>query len=206
MNQGLNELITYECLSHNWLWVEEFQDVRLSMLSCYSPGRLDSVDSTRSTAWKTEGGAETKRKMKGFTLNCNTSRLKEQLILDAYCPTLLRVKLFASFWKGNICTIINNNVNNFYRHSHYTWVKSLINICDTMSISSNNFGHLQDSHNTEMAAGKPFNKERLGCNCQWSCMEKPYLNMWNTGIKYYILYSICAFKKYLHMSLKDRLD
>lgn len=77
--QGLNELITYECLGHNWLWAEEFQDVRVSMLSCYSPGTLDTLDSKRSTAWKKVGGAKTKRRLKDFSSNCNTAALKEQL-------------------------------------------------------------------------------------------------------------------------------
>lgn len=65
--------------------------MRLSVLSCYSLGMLDSVDSKGSTAWKTVGGAKTKRRQSGFTLSCNTSSLKEQLTPDPYCPNLLKV-------------------------------------------------------------------------------------------------------------------
>lgn len=55
--------------------------MRLSALSCYSPDALDTLDWDRSTAWKTVGGAETKRTLKDFTLNCNT---------DTRCPLSLR--------------------------------------------------------------------------------------------------------------------
>lgn len=55
----------------------------LSVLSRYSPGTLDTLDFESSTAWKTVGGGETKRRWKDFIVNCNTSKLKEQLTPDA---------------------------------------------------------------------------------------------------------------------------
>lgn len=58
--------------------------MRLSALSCYSPDALDVLDWDRSTAWKTVGGAETKGRLKDFTLNCNTAT--QRGTVDARCP------------------------------------------------------------------------------------------------------------------------
>lgn len=68
--------------------------MRLSVLSCYSPDTLDALDSERSTAWKTVGGAETKRRLKDFTLNCNTATLREQLTPDVHYLDLSNSLIF----------------------------------------------------------------------------------------------------------------
>lgn len=71
--------------------------MRLSALSCYSPDTLDTLDSERSTAWKTVGGAETKRRLKDFTLNCNTATLREQLTPDVHYLDLSKAQIFYRF-------------------------------------------------------------------------------------------------------------
>lgn len=63
--------------------------MRLSALSCYSPDALDTLDSDRSTAWKTVGGAETKRRVKDVTLNCNAASLRQRLTPDVHYPDLM---------------------------------------------------------------------------------------------------------------------
>lgn len=63
--------------------------MRLSALSCYSPDALDTLDSDRSTAWKTVGGAETKRRLKDFTLNRNTATLRQRLTPDVHLSDLM---------------------------------------------------------------------------------------------------------------------
>lgn len=68
--------------------------MRLSALSCYSPDTLDTLDSERSTAWKTVGGAETKRRLKDFPLNCNTATLREQLTPDVHYLDLSKALIF----------------------------------------------------------------------------------------------------------------
>lgn len=65
--------------------------MRLSALSCYSPDALDTLDSDRSTAWKTVGGAETKRRLKDFTLNCNAATLRQRLTPDVHYPDLVEM-------------------------------------------------------------------------------------------------------------------
>lgn len=67
--------------------------MRLSALSCYSPDALDTLDSDRSTAWKTVGGAETKTRLKDFTLNCNTATLRRRLTPDVHDPDLMETNI-----------------------------------------------------------------------------------------------------------------
>lgn len=60
--------------------------MRLSAPSCYSPDALDTLDWDTSTAWKTVGGAETKRRLKDFSLNCNTAALRPRLTPHVHDP------------------------------------------------------------------------------------------------------------------------
>lgn len=84
--------------------------MRLSALSCYSPDALDTLDWDRSTAWKTVGGAETKRTLKDFTLNCNTATRRERLTPDVhYLLDLLEahVLILSEKLLLNLCLIKN---------------------------------------------------------------------------------------------------
>lgn len=97
-NSGLNELITYECLGHNWLWAEEFQDVRVSMLSCYFPWYTWHIGFWKINSMEESGRGKKKEETEGFHFELQYSCFEGTT--DVYYPHLLKVQSLTNYWKA----------------------------------------------------------------------------------------------------------